>query len=62
LKINCNLILPTSDQKVKSGEEKDVLEDCVPTDPTFSVFGTAVGTILQIQPGLYGYETPIQTI
>ena len=34
--------------------------DGIPTDPTFSVFGTAVGTILQIQPGLYGYETPIQ--
>jgi len=30
-------------------------------DPSFSVFGTAVGTILQVTPGgLYGYETPIQ--
>lgn len=29
-------------------------------DPAFSVFGTAVGTILSVTPGIYGYETPVQ--
>ena len=34
--------------------------DGLPDDPDFSFFATAVGTILSVQPGLYGYETPVQ--